>query len=72
MWEGSKVIQRAQQRLAEEEHQLLLGADNEDVVKYWAAYLDGAKAQQKENDHYEQLRIAEEVKGYIPKAYKDW
>lgn len=72
MWDGSNVILRAQERLQQEEHQLLLGADNEDDVKYWTAYLDGARAQQREYDHMEQLRIAEEVRGYAPRAYKDW
>lgn len=72
MWDGSNVIQRAQERLSHEEHQLLLGADNEDDVKYWTAYLDGAKAQKREQDHLERIRIAEEVRGYAPRAYEDW
>ena len=42
------VIERAEQRLAEEERQRELGADNEHVMAYWAAYLDGARAQLRE------------------------
>jgi hypothetical protein len=39
------VIERAEQRLAEEERQHELGADNRYDLHYWAAYLDGARAQ---------------------------
>ena len=42
------VIERAEQRLAEEERQHDLGADNRYDLHYWAAYLDGARAQKKE------------------------
>ena len=42
------VIERAEQRLAEEERQHELGADNRYDLHYWAAYLDGARAQKKE------------------------
>jgi hypothetical protein len=35
------VIERAEQRLAEEERQHELGADNRYDLHYWAAYLDG-------------------------------
>ena len=44
------VIERAEQRLNEEERQHELGADNRYDLHYWAAYLDGARAQQKENE----------------------
>ena len=44
------VIERAEQRLAEEEHQNRLGAPNGFVLAYWAAYLDGARAQKKEDE----------------------
>ena len=44
------VIERAEQRLKEEERQNRLGADNDDTLRYWAAYLDGARAQMKENE----------------------
>lgn len=53
MKDKPNVIQRAQERLNEEEHELCLGADNMDYVKYWAAYLDGAKAQQREYEEQE-------------------
>ena len=43
------VIERAEQRLNEEERQHELGADNRYDLHYWAAYLDGARAQQKED-----------------------
>lgn len=43
------VIERAEQRLAEEERQHDLGADNRYDLHYWAAYLDGAKEQLKED-----------------------
>ena len=43
-----KVIERAEQRLKEEERQHILGAENEHDMAYWAAYLDGARAQLKE------------------------
>ena len=42
------VIERAEQRLAEEERQHDLGADNRYDLHYWAAYLDGARAQLRE------------------------
>lgn len=42
------VIERAEQRLAEEERQHELGADNDHDLAYWAAYLDGARAQKRE------------------------
>jgi hypothetical protein len=42
------VIERAEQRLAEEERQRELGADNDHDLVYWAAYLDGARAQLRE------------------------
>ena len=44
------VIERAEQRLNEEERQHELGADNQYDLHYWAAYLDGARAQQKEDE----------------------
>lgn len=43
------VIERAEQRLKEEERQNRLGADNDDTLRYWAAYLDGARAQKRED-----------------------
>lgn len=43
------VIERAEQRLNEEERQHTLGAENEHDIAYWAAYLDGARAQLKED-----------------------
>lgn len=43
------VIERAEQRLNEEERQHELGADNRYDLHYWAAYLDGARAQAKED-----------------------
>lgn len=43
------VIERAEQRLAEEERQHELGADNRYDLHYWAAYLDGARAQNAED-----------------------
>ena len=42
------VIEKAEQRLAEEERQHELGADNRYDLHYWAAYLDGARAQLRE------------------------
>ena len=42
------VIEFAEHRLAEEERQHELGADNRYDLHYWAAYLDGARAQLKE------------------------
>lgn len=44
------VIEFAEHRLAEEERQHELGADNRYDLHYWAAYLDGARAQRKENE----------------------
>lgn len=46
------VIERAEQRLNEEERQHELGADNRYDLHYWAAYLDGARAQQKEDEKH--------------------
>ena len=45
---GMSVIERAEQRLAEEERQHELGADNRYDLHYWAAYLDGAREQLRE------------------------
>jgi len=42
------VIEKAEQRFDEEARQNRLGADNEHVLSYWAAYLDGARAQLRE------------------------
>lgn len=42
------VIEFAEHRLAEEERQHELGADNRYDLHYWAAYLDGARAQRNE------------------------
>lgn len=47
--EKLSVIERAEQRLAEEERQHELGADNRYDLHYWAAYLDGANAQLRED-----------------------
>lgn len=44
------VIEFAEHRLAEEERQHELGADNRYDLHYWAAYLDGARAQKKKNE----------------------
>lgn len=46
------VIERAEHRLAEEERQHELGADNRYDLHYWAAYLDGARAQMRELTTY--------------------
>ena len=53
------VIERAEQRLAEEERQHELGADNRYDLHYWAAYLDGARAQKKELTTYPSRKEAE-------------
>lgn len=50
------VIERAEQRLAEEERQHELGADNVYYIAYWAAYLDGARAQKKEMTRFPSKR----------------
>lgn len=42
------VIEKAEARLQEEIRQNDLGADNGHLLAYWAAYLDGARAQMKE------------------------
>ena len=42
------VIERTEQRLKEEERQNSMGAPNEYTLAYWAAYLDGARAQKQE------------------------
>ena len=42
------VIEFAEHRLAEEERERELGADNRHDIQYWAAYLDGARAQRDE------------------------
>lgn len=43
------VLKYAWRRLEEEERQNRLGADNEHIVAYWSAYIDGAIAQIKED-----------------------
>ena len=42
------VIERAEKRLQEEIRQNDMGADNGHLLAYWAAYLDGARAQMRE------------------------
>lgn len=42
------VIEKAEKRLQEDIRQNDLGADNGHLLAYWAAYLDGARAQKKE------------------------
>ena len=42
------VIERAEQRMNDELRQHDLGLDNADDIRYWAAYLDGARAQMRE------------------------
>ena len=44
-----KVIEFAEHRQDEEEKEYRLGADNASDRRYWAAYLDGARAQRKED-----------------------
>lgn len=44
------VIERAEQRMNDELRQHDLGLDNADDIRYWAAYLDGALAQKKEDE----------------------
>lgn len=44
------VIERAEKRLNDEIRQHELGLDNVDDIQYWAAYLDGARAQKKEGE----------------------
>lgn len=55
------VIERALERLKEEERQNRLGADNDDTLRYWAAYLDGAKAQMEELTTYPSGRRNEDA-----------
>jgi hypothetical protein len=43
------VLKYALRRLEEEERQNRLGADNDHLVVYWSAYIDGATAQIKED-----------------------
>lgn len=50
------VIERAEKRLQEEIHQNDLGADNGHLLAYWAAYLDGARAQMKEMTEFPSKR----------------
>ena len=42
------VIEFAEKRLQEEIHQNDLGANNDYDIRYWRAYIDGAKAQKRE------------------------
>ena len=49
---GMTVIEKAERRLQEEIRQNDLGADNGHLLAYWAAYLDGARAQKKELTTY--------------------
>lgn len=43
------VIERAEQRMNDELRQHYLGLDNADDIRYWSAYLDGARAQREED-----------------------
>lgn len=49
----SKTILRARERFEEEIHESDLGADNYLDIQYWRGYLDGAKAQLKEDNNKE-------------------
>lgn len=44
------VIDRALERLDEELRMHDFGAENDKDLAYWAAYLDGARAQKREDD----------------------
>lgn len=46
------VIEKAERRLQEEIRQNDLGSDNGHLIAYWAAYLDGARAQKRELTTY--------------------
>lgn len=59
-WHGgvaktSETIAFAEKRLADELRQNELGLDNAHDIQYWRAYLDGAKAQAKEDEREEAL-----------------
>lgn len=56
------VIERAEQRLNDEIRQHELGLDNVDDIQYWAAYLDGARAQKKDA-----AAAIEEMEAQFPK-----
>ena len=43
------VIESAEKRMNDELRQHDLGLDNADDIRYWAAYLDGANAQLRED-----------------------
>ena len=43
-----RVLEYATRRFQEEIRQNELGADNDDSLRYWAAYIEGATAQLKE------------------------
>lgn len=53
------VIEKAERRLQEEIRQNDLGADNGHLLAYWAAYLDGARAQYRELTTYPSRKEAE-------------
>lgn len=53
------VIEQAEARLQEEIRQNDLGADNGHLLAYWAAYLDGARAQLNELSTFPSRREAE-------------
>lgn len=55
------VIERAEQRLNDEIRQHELGLDNVDDIQYWAAYLDGARAQMNELTTYPSGRRDEDA-----------
>ena len=56
------VIERAEKRLNDEIRQHELGLDNVDDIQYWAAYLDGARAQKKDA-----AAAIEELQAQLPK-----
>lgn len=56
---GMTVIEQAERRLQEEIRQNDLGADNGHLLAYWAAYLDGARAQKRELTTYPSRKEAE-------------
>ena len=62
------VIERAEQRMNDELRQHDLGLDNADDIRYWSAYLDGARAQMRELTAFPSRR-EDENEMHEPKAH---
>lgn len=66
------VIRQAERNLKRENREHELGADNQHVINYLSAYLDGAKAQYKEDHGTESLDLLLNLKDNLVECIKSY